>query len=167
MTSQPSSVRLYDDLRPYVVDLAPSDKGTWFRRLDHRAILEAEARLGYTFPRQVRAFYEEIGFGVLRRVVKDPKDDQWRTVANRILHPMTVAALVQGEAEINPDPPLRTNEWPVFEAREHDYFVVDPFSGEPDTIYTRYQIDKVANGFSDLIHRLLTDDVTFYLRRRW
>jgi antitoxin YxxD len=167
MAIQPASTCLYNDVLPYVVDLAPSDKGTWFRRLEHRSILEAEARLGYTFPREVRAFYEEIGFGVLRRGVSDPKDDQWRTVANRVLHPMTVAALVQGEAEYNPDPPLRTNEWPVFEAKEHDYFVVDPFSGEPDTIYTRYQIDKVANGFRDLIHRLLNDDVTFYLRRRW
>jgi hypothetical protein len=167
MATQPSSVRLYDELRPFVVDLAPSDKATWFRRLEHRPILEAEARLGYTFPREVRAFYEEIGFGVLRRGVNEPKDDNWRTVANRILHPMTVAALVQGEAEINPDPPLRTNEWPVFEAREHDYFVVDPFSGEPDTVYTRYQIDRVAGGFREFIMRLFTDDVTFYLRRRW
>lgn len=107
MPIPPSCVRLYDDLRPHAVDLAPSDKGTWFRKL------------------------------------------------------------VQGEAEINPDPPLRTNEWPVFEAREHDYFVVDPFSGEPDTVFTRYQIDRVAGGFREMILRLLNDDVTFYLRRRW
>ena len=57
---------MYEYLQPFVVDLAPSDKGTWFRKLEHSRILEAEARLGYTFPRQIRTFYEEIGFGCLR-----------------------------------------------------------------------------------------------------
>lgn len=164
-TEQPST-RLYDELLPYVVDLAASDKPTWFRRLEHRSILEAEARLGYAFPRQVRAFYEEIGFGVMRAGARGPKDESWRLVGNRILHPSTVAALVQGEAEINADPPLRTNEWPVFEASEGDYFIVDPFSADP-AIYTRYKIDKVADNFAELIRRLYHDDAVFYKRRRW
>lgn len=170
MPQNPVSPRLYDYLRPHVVDLAPSNEPTWFRKLERQRILEAEARLGYTFPRHVRAFYEEIGFGVLRAGAKAVVDDSpgapWRQVANRILHPTTIAALSLGEAEINPNPPLRQNEWPVFEATEGDYFIVDPFAGDP-AIYTRYKIDKVADNFSDLIHRLYHEDVAFHRKRRW
>jgi hypothetical protein len=151
-------------LQPYVVDLAPSNKGTWFRKLEHNRILEAEARLGYTFPRQVRTFYEEIGFGCLRSGSKEPLDERWRSVANRILHPMTVAALNLGEAEINPDPPLRKNEWPVFEGLDSEYLIVDPFAGEPNAIYTRYKIRKVEADFAAFMHRLFHEDVAFYAR---
>ncbi len=164
MVHQQARPMLYDFLLPYVVDLAPSDKGTWFRKLEHRMILEAEARLGYTFPRQIRAFYEEIGFGCLRVGRQPPRDDRSKGVANRILHPMTVAALNLGEAEINPDPPLRKNEWPVFEGMEGEYLVMDPFAGEPNAIYTRYKIAKVAENFSDFVRRLFHEDVAFYAR---
>ncbi len=155
---------MYEYLQPYVVDLAPSDKGTWFRKLEHSRILEAEARLGYTFPRQVRTFYEEIGFGCLRAARSAPLDERWRMLANRILHPMTVAALGLGEAEINPDPPLRKNEWPVFEGEDGQYLIVDPFSGEPNAIYTRYKIKKVEADFASFVRRLFHEDVAFYVR---
>jgi hypothetical protein len=155
---------MYEYLHPFVVDLAPSNKGTWFRKLEHSRILEAEARLGYTFPRQIRTFYEEIGFGCLRTGLKEPLDERWRALANRILHPMTVAALNLGEAEINPDPPLRKNEWPVFEGLDGEYLIVDPFAGEPNAIYTRYKIKKVEADFAAFMRRLFHEDVAFYVR---
>jgi hypothetical protein len=154
----------YQDLLPFVGETAPGPQRTAFRKVELARIQEAEARLGFPFPRQVRAFYETIGSGTLCVSRRPPRDARWSTVVNRILHPQTVAALYLNEAADSPDPPLRRNELPVFEGLPGQYLIVDPFSGTPNAVHSRHKISEVAAGFADFIQRLRDEDAVFYLR---
>ena len=68
-----------------------------FFPLDQAEITEAELFLGFPFPPQLRAFYEEIGYGYLSTPHTPPVGHHQS--GNEILHPLVVAHFARGERE--------------------------------------------------------------------
>jgi hypothetical protein len=92
--------------------------------VDPKDIDEAEKRLGFKLPSQLRAFYEQIGCGFLR-LPPNADDSRRLNYINRFLDPDEVATLYLGEDEdFDPSDGFDSTELPFFEVGDGLYIVI-------------------------------------------
>lgn len=146
----------YDFLKEYIVPKRTEVPGAKhkFYPVKKEAIDEAEKRMGMKFPKELRAFYEQIGYGFM---CKDGKN----IFINRLMDPHSVADLRIGEGiyegydilldELEEDPHL----FPFFEVGDDCYIFLDlsrkTSNGNHPVIYTGIQI---ADSLEEFLRKL-------------
>ncbi|MGA8942120.1 MAG: SMI1/KNR4 family protein [Thermoactinomyces sp.] len=131
---------------------APPEQKHIFYPLDEREIEEAEKRLNQKFPKELREFYQQIGYGFMC-INHD-------SFTNRIMDPHSVADLILGEYiyedyylvdEIAEDPHL----FPFFEVGDDIYIFLDlsqkTNDGNHPVVYTGL---KVADSLEQFLRKL-------------
>lgn len=127
-------------------------------------INKAEGRLGYSFPDELRQFYQEIGAGVFKHthdfsvIQKDH--------ANRLLDPGSVAdikLLGYDSGQIVPDVEFKEGDLPFFEVGDGDFFLVmRPKSESPNLVYDTIG-NLIEESFEKFIWRLYYESPIFYM----
>ncbi|MFC7441064.1 SMI1/KNR4 family protein [Laceyella putida] len=117
----------YSFLKKYILrsesDQAPGQKHTFYP-LDQSQIIEAENRINRTFPRELKDFFEQIGYGFM---CKDGKN----LFTNRLMDPHSIADLVLGEN--------------IYE----DYYLIDELEEEPH-LFPFFEVGDDSFIFLDL-----------------
>jgi hypothetical protein len=135
--------------------------------LNPNLIEDAEKRLGFEFPSQLKEFWHEIGPGVLRASVNSPKNYKC-SHNNIILGPTTIANILLSDPD-SPDCPvipefyqtLLPGAMPFFEIGDSvDFLFMYPESENPNAIWD-YKT-KICDSFEEFIHRLYYESPTFY-----
>ena len=122
---------MFDHLSKYIGAAKPPNR-LWLVKPNE--IEDAETRLGFAFPYQLRRFYNEVGCGFLSQGVEDKKRDP--SLINGILGPSEVADLL-----CDADNPARPYEGfvdgvlPFFDVGENTYLVLLPRSDSPNRVY--------------------------------
>jgi hypothetical protein len=134
-----------------------------FYPVSETEINEAENRLGFQFPSELRFFFLKIGCGFLK---SDHNGLRQNTYTNRIIDPESIAdILLEGvdSGQLHPDAFFLEGEMPFFEVSNMAHFLLmKPLSKKPNCIY---DIDGtvVEESFSKFIWRLYYESPTFYL----
>ncbi len=128
---------------------------------------EAEKRLGYPFPSQLRTFYEEIGDGSFQNnhdcsIVDDG------CYANCILHPKEIAdikLLGYDSGQILPSVKFAEDELPIFEVDGGEmFFVMKPQSDKPNAVYRDMGQGILEETFERFIWRLYYESPLYYMK---
>jgi hypothetical protein len=127
-------------------------------------IKEAEERLGYEFPSELKSFFLEIGYGFLKG---DFKGFHQNTYTNRILDPVSIAdILLEGvdSGQLHPETEFLEGEMPFFEIGEmRDFFTMYPLGDKPNAVYDNLNGKIIEESFSKFIWRLYYESPIFYL----
>ncbi|MGA8942629.1 MAG: SMI1/KNR4 family protein [Thermoactinomyces sp.] len=138
---------------------APPEQKHIFYSLDEREIEEAEKRLNQKFPKELREFYLQIGYGFMCKSGKN-------MFINRIMDPHSVADLILGENiyedyylvdEIAEDPHL----FPFFEVGDDSFIFLD-LSKETKYYPVIWELFQVAYSLEQFL-RKLDDQENYYL----
>ena len=136
--------------------------------LNPNLIEDAENRLGFEFPSELKEFWHEIGPGVLRASVNSPKNYEC-SHNNIILGPTTIANILLSDPD-SPDCPvipefydmLEPGDMPFFEIGDSVSFLyMRPESEKPNTVYDSLG-NQVSQSLEKFIHRLYYESPTFY-----
>ncbi|HCI49101.1 MAG: hypothetical protein A2977_00455 [Alphaproteobacteria bacterium RIFCSPLOWO2_01_FULL_45_8] len=151
----------------------------WFLPLKSEEIVTAEQKLGVNFPSQLRSFYQEIGFGMLRSPEIPPAGYEFYN-NNEILPPLVVAHFskeiirfrtetIEGPAECEDHwmsnatlEMLEPGDLPFFEIGDSSRFLImRPASHDPNAVWTPSHI-KIEDSFERFIWRLYYESPWFY-----
>src|SRR5262245_56817624 len=87
-------------------------------------LLDAESRLGFSFPDQLRTFYLEVGYGFFKTAHPETERDGFSYV-NRFLSPTMVADLLTGkDRAARPSEGFQKGNIPFFEIADRYYLVI-------------------------------------------
>ncbi|USO01591.1 MAG: SMI1/KNR4 family protein [Alphaproteobacteria bacterium] len=155
------------------------DNDNWFMSISFEEIEGAEREMGITFPPQLREFYTEIGFGMLRSPILPPKGYEFYS-ANEILPPRVVArfakAIIDHRKTPFEEPIEYEDHWinhdaldllmpgdlPFFEiADSYRFLVMRPLSENANAIWTSSGM-KIEDSFERFIWRLYHEDPGYY-----
>ena len=137
----------YDYLKQYVNNKAPRPRND-FKPCTNVEINNQEKRLGFKFPRALKEFWLEIGYGLLH-ISKIGEESSGN---NEVLSPKKVAdmILLRHEDQVLPDiEELFDEGWIDIEKEEiiffeigdsSDFLVMKPNSFKPDGVYRRFTI---------------------------
>jgi|GEM_PF-255968 len=136
------------DKRKHYERQNPQFKHTFYK-LDIANLLEAEHRLGFTFPSELEAFYQEIGYGFMHRDMDSGRYD-------RFMSPDDVASVYLREDQYEADPDLEIFDDPdqliFFAVIEGIYLTLDlKVKGEQSPVY--YFDDKIADSIEEFMRK--------------
>jgi hypothetical protein len=145
-------------------------KNNVFFPVEYGELEEAEQLLGYPFPSELRAFYEQIGYGYLSTPHVPPPGHHQS--GNEILPPLTAARFALGIREwegqenwISQDfieDELKPGDLPFFEMYDSSYFMVmKPLSENPNAVWYMGR-KKIEDSFETFIRNLYYDDPNYY-----
>ncbi len=149
---------MFEFLKPLVRIPSPTLRLGLFENgffpVDHALIFEAEERLGYTFPDELRAFYIEIGEGRLQ------SGEEARLVShshNSVIHPTDIPKLLDGTCEwMMPYTEIQPDVLPFFD-RDLDLFLcLRPRSDNPNAVYWMWG-DRICDSLVEFFQRLMVD----------
>ena len=132
--------------------------GEAFYPVPSGSIEKAEERMGLAFPSELRAFYQQYGYGFL----PSGEDN-----INRILDPMSAAHLRRREEEFATYPdldllaPYEKDKLVFFEVNESALFLIELGDGPRQAVY--YYGEQIAPSLEDFITAYLRDE-RFYLK---
>jgi antitoxin YxxD len=159
----------YDYLRKYIPG-GNGENDNWFCPIPEKEILQAESQLGYPFPSELRDFYQEIGYGMLRSPAYPEENYEFYDV-NTILPPTVVANFTQGilvwddqDYWIAEDTyeDLQPGYMPFFEIGDSSRFLImRPLSENPNAVWTVSGI-KIEDSFGKFVWRLYYESPWFY-----
>jgi hypothetical protein len=162
-----SFLNIYDIRVPRENPLVPAEENV-FIHLEASDIQEAEALLGYPFPSELRAFYEQIGYGYLSTPHNPPPGHHQS--GNEILPPLTAARFALGitewegqESWIAEDvvEDLVPGEIPFMDAADSSIFVtVRALSQNPNAVW--YLGRRIEDSFETFVRNLYYDDPNYY-----
>ncbi|MGQ3376799.1 SMI1/KNR4 family protein [Priestia endophytica] len=123
-----------------------------FYKLTEKDIKKAEERLGFAFPDELKAFYQEVGYGFL--------DVNNKNSFNRMLDPHSVADIRLREGIYEYDPDLddiyeEEDELVFYEVNEGVYLTMDLKNKKQSSIY--YLGIKIANSFAEFLKKINED----------
>ena len=161
----------YDYLKKYVLeDFEKLNRETrnWFCPVSRDEIQEAEKRLGFVFPSQLRTFYEEIGYGALTTPHDFPPDYSFCN-ANYIFSPKSLASLMLEGAESESIMEttfelLQPGDLPFFEIGDSTRFLLMKLSSDnPNAVWHQGRRNfKVEDSLERFIYRLYYEDPGYY-----
>jgi antitoxin YxxD len=129
-----------------------------FYKLDKSDILEAEQRLGYNFPLELRGFYTEIGYGFLCNEKKEMFD--------RVMDPGSVAdfMLCEGMYEGNAEDEYYDKDFLVFfEVSEVSFIAMDLTKENMTGKCPIYYFDtKIADSLLEFMQKM-DEKMDYYL----
>ncbi len=136
-------------------DFLKANKNNQFYPLDETVIKEAETDLGILFPKELREFYQLLGYGFL-------KGDSGNI--NRLMDPLSVRdfRLKQNDFEYFPDIDLYddlVDEYVFFEVNETVLFTIKRL-GEGNPIF--YDEILIANSLEEFLIQFSKDD-SYYM----
>jgi hypothetical protein len=135
-----------------------------FYPLELQDIENAEDRLGYKFPSQLRDFYLEIGYGFFDHTA-DKKIRQ-EVYANRLMDPCSVAdikLLGYDSGQIISEVEFESNDLPIFEIADGaNFLLMRPQSNNPNAVYGMLG-ELIESEFEKFIWRLYYENPTFYM----
>ena len=125
-----------------------------FFPVNNDLIFEAERKLDYAFPNELRTFYLEIGEGRLQ------SGEEARFVShshNSVIHPTDIPKLLDGTCEwMMPYTEIQPDVLPFFD-RDLDLFLcLRPRSGNPNAVYWMWG-DRICDSLIEFFQRLMVD----------
>lgn len=126
-------------------------------------IVEAERRIGFSLPEQLRRFYREIGCGFLKAPKEsDPNDDTCFDTINRVVGPSEMADLYLGLDKWGPAEGFLPGLVPFFDLGEDTYLVLKIMEPSDSAVYWPNGKRKVAGTLEEFFIRL-HENPSFYL----
>lgn len=128
-------------------------------------IANAEHKLGYCFPSQLKAFYKEIGFGILESPENPPEGYHFYGV-NRIIDPLSLADIVLNGPESEQIMPatyklLEPGDLPFFEMYDSSHFLLMKLNSDnPNAVW--FYDTKIEDSFEKFIWRLYYESPSYY-----
>ena len=154
----------FDYLKPYM-----GKKGIGENRffpISAQDIEEAEKRLGYKFPSQLRTLYKEIGDGSFQHNHDFSVTDN--SFSSCILHPKESAdikLLGYDSGLIVPSVKFAEDELPIFEIADGaNFFVMKPQSDNPNAVYQFMEGGLIEDAFEKFIWRLYYESPLYYMK---
>ena len=162
----------YDYLKQFI----PGGAGVndnWFVPLPAGEIEQAEQQMGQQFPNQLRQFYQEIGFGMLRSPMNPPAGYRFYS-KNEILPPLIAVDYMQGIIE-HPDDDayymsastyedLQPGDLPFFEIGDSSSFMVMKLNSDNPNAVWYMGAEKIEDSFERFIYRLYHEDPAYYAK---
>jgi hypothetical protein len=158
----------YDYLKKYVVEKSPGAEINSFYKVEDEEIKNAEEKLGYKFPEELKEFWREIGSGLFRSSVPEKGITQ-KDWVNALLYPSEIATILLEGAEselILPEAYERfeglrsEGDFIFFEIADSSSFLVMNFN-KPGVF--RFRGNKIADSLEEFVHRLYHESPTYYL----
>lgn len=127
-----------------------------FVNIKENEIIEAEKRIGFAFPNELRKFYLEVGYGFI-------KGNNLNAI-NRIMDPDTIAdiTLMEGIYEFDPDLEGIYNEddkLVFYEVNEGVYLTLDLNASQQTSVF--YFEKKIADSLEEFIRNVDQDTEYF------
>jgi hypothetical protein len=151
----------------------------WFCPVSEQDIKAGEKKMGQMFPTELRNFYQEIGYGMLRSPANPPVDYEFYG-NNEILHPDVSASFYQGVLEHQLQPKeeaicccenwlalpvlenLQPGDLPFFEIGDSSSFMImKTQSDNPNAVWSDCGV-KIEDSFERFIWRLYYEDPSYY-----
>jgi len=156
---------MFDYLKPYMGKKGIGENK--FFPVSAQDIEEAEKRIGYKFPPQLRVFYEEIGDGSFQSNHDNSIVDDG-CYANCILHPKESAdikLLGYDSGQILPSVKFAEDELPIFEIADGaNFFVMKPQGDNPNAVYQFMEGGLIEDSFEKFIWRLYYESPLYYMK---
>jgi hypothetical protein len=134
-------------------DLEPLHHDNVFLPVPSEEIEAAEMSLGYSFPPQLRRFFEEVGYGFVAMGTEDAKRDT--NLCNRIVPPKGIISLLfDPNYYWRPSEGFRPGRMPFFDTGDWTYLVMLPQSGKPDAVYWNDGTNQIADDLVEFLDRL-------------
>lgn len=138
----------------------------FFGIVSENDIQNAEKRLTYCFPSQLRQFFLTVGEGSFRHN-KNFSETQ-ESYANCILHPKIIAdikLLGYDSGQIVPSVEFADDELPIFEIADGaNFFVMKPQSKNPNAVYQFMGGELIEDSLEKFIHRLYYESPLYYMK---
>ena len=142
----------------------------WFLPIKKQEIEQCELKMKAFFPIELKTFYREIGFGMLRSPELPPKDYRFYNY-NQILPPHIAVNYMLGILE-NPEEDyymsedtyemLEAGDLPFFEIGDScRYLFIKLYSDNPNAVWALGNI-KIEDSFEKFIWRLYYESPSFY-----
>ena len=158
----------YDYLKKYVNIADSKANENSFYTVQPEEILEAEEKLTFNFPKSLKEFWLEIGYGFFRASIPE-KNIQHAVWSNRLVHPLDIASIMlEGE-----DSGLITSEgiemlqeghMPFFEVGDStSYLVMRPESDTPNAVY--WYDTLIEDSLETFIWKLYHESPIYYLNK--
>ncbi|KKB72073.1 MULTISPECIES: SMI1/KNR4 family protein [Bacillus] len=127
-----------------------------FYELKENDLTEAEERLGFSFPKELREFYLEIGYGFIK--------GNNENAINRLLDPDTIADITLREDIYEFDPDLdgiyeEEDKLVFYEVNEGVYLTLDLNENEKSPVF--FFDTKIADSLEEFIKKVDQDDQYF------
>ena len=155
---------MFDYLKPYIGNMELT--GNRFFPVSEQDIEDAERRLGYKFPPQLRTFYDELGDGSFQHNHDFSVTDN--SFSSCILHPKEIADikfLGRDSLLILPSVEFAEDELPIFEVADGDTFLfMKPQSDKPNAVYSDIGGKLVEESFERFIWRLYYESPLYYMK---
>ena len=153
---------MYEFLRQYVN--GPKQEPNSFVPLESDEVPQAEARLGFTLPKQLKEFYREVGCGfLLAPEGADTTDNRWvRDNINRVVDPSELADLYLGKCVWGPREGFLPGLLPFFEVGDGTFLVLKIDADSDPGVYWPDGRNRVAPDLARFFHALYKDP-SFYL----
>ena len=170
----------YEYLKKYI----PGGGGVndnWFCNISKDEIIAAEKIIKLRFPIELRSFYEEIGYGMLRSPHTFPKDYELYD-NNEILHPMAAAHFYQGIIEHQKKPKEEAlhyeDNWlalssledfvpgdlPFFEIGDSSSFMIMKLNSDNPNAVWFMGHEKIEDSFEEFIRKLYYEGPSYYAK---
>jgi hypothetical protein len=145
---------MFEVIRNLMVDGNKTpDHPNVFYRVSDAEIVESERRLAFHLPDELRAFYQEIGYGFFKTVTPQVIGDNYNYI-NRFLAPSQIADLLLGDDEESmPSEGFDAREIPFFEVGDRLYLVLRPSPTPPNQVAWPFG-DKVSDDLVEFTKRL-------------
>lgn len=154
----------YNYLKKYINNKTLQSHRNFFGLITLEEINEAESRLGFVLPNNLKEFWRIIGYGALTT-----SHNKEKTIHNnRILFPEQVADIIilkEDSGYILPEYAdlLQEGDIPFFDIGDSsDFLFMNRYAEDKDAIYDRLG-RIVAKNMEEFIWRLYYDSPTFYL----
>src|ERR1041385_4245620 len=122
---------MFEKFKPFV---GRKTDANYFWPVTPSQVQEAEGRLGYSFPDELRAFYREIGAGFFERGANDTGRELY--VVNRIVPPNEVADMVLDPLHAaRPGEGFAPGAVPFFDLGERNYLILFPSASHPNRVF--------------------------------
>jgi len=155
---------MFNYLKPYIGNMELT--GNRFFPVSTQDIEDAEKRLGYKFPPQLRVFYDELGDGSFQHNHDLSITDN--SFSSCVLHPKEIAdikLLGYESGQILPSVKFAEDEMPVFEVDGGDmFFVMKPQSKNPNAIYRDMGQGILEESLERFIWRLYYESPLYYMK---
>lgn len=155
---------MFDYLKPYMGKQGIGENR--FFPISTQDIEDAEKRLGYKFPPQLRIFYDELGDGSFQHNHDLSITDN--SFSSCILHPKEIAdikLLGYDSGQILPSVKFSEDELPIFEVADGDTFLfMKPQSQKPNAVYSDIGGKLVEESLERFIWRLYYESPLYYMK---
>ncbi len=161
--SREQGLERFSYLKPFIFE--SSDRGNWFEPVSNTKISEAEDRLRFAFPSELKKFYLEIGYGFFTKSFLE-RDTSGMDYSNRLLDPLSIADIMllgYESGQLHPDVEFKPGDMPFFEVDGGDTFLfMRPQSEKPNAVYGMLG-ELIEEDFEKFIWRLYYESPTFYM----